>query len=110
MSEGDDQPDVFITDVVGHGPETGAVVSNTRIRARDLTEQHVGQFVGCYDSDVEVNYSAKILKVKHFAEGNVPGVSVWIRHSALPDGRPSRDERTHVPFDYEFELIDMMAW
>jgi hypothetical protein len=110
MSEDDDQPDVFVTDVVGHGPETGAVVSNKRIKARDLTEEHVGQFVGCYDPDVGANYGAKILKVRHFNEGKVPGVSVWIRHSALPDGRPARDERTHVPFDYEFELIDMMAW
>jgi hypothetical protein len=103
-------PEMWVTDIVGDGRETGAVVSHTRIKARDLTEEYVGKFLGCYDPDIAANCSARILEIKHFDDGNAPGVSVWFRHSALPDGRPARDERTHVPFDYEFELVEMMAW
>lgn len=102
--------EIFVTDVVPNGPETGAVVSNTRVKARELTEDHVGQYLGGFDETLGVNYASKILKVKHCHEGKAPGVSVWFRHSALPDGRPARDERAHVPFDHEFELIEMMAW
>ncbi|OBA71513.1 hypothetical protein A5641_02115 [Mycobacterium sp. 1554424.7] len=96
--------------IVGDGPETGAVVSNTRIRAKDLTQDHVGKFLGGRDEKLGVNYPAKILKIKQFHEGKAPGVSIWIRHSALPNGRPARDERAHVPFDHELELIDMISW
>jgi hypothetical protein len=103
-------PEVFVTDVVGDGPETGAVVSNTRIRAKDLTQDHVGKFLGGFDEKLGANYPAKILKVKHFGGGKAPGVSIWLRLSALPDGRPARDERAHVPFDHEFELIEMMTY
>jgi hypothetical protein len=64
----------------------------------------------CRFRAVRSNYAAKILRIKRFNEGKAPGVSVWLRHSALPDGRPARDERAHVPFDHEFELVEMMAW
>jgi hypothetical protein len=92
-----DQPEqeVYVAaGVVGDGPETGAVVSNTRIRARDLTADHVGKFVGGVDAALGVNYTAKILKIKHFPEGKAPGVSIWLRHSAMPDGR---QRVTNVP-------------
>ena len=76
--------------IVGDGPETGAVVSNTRIHARDLTQDHVGKFLGGQDEALGVNYTSKILKIKHFNEWKAPGVSIWLRHSALPDGRHPR--------------------
>lgn len=74
--EADPPPEMWVTDVVGDGPETGAVVSNTRIKARDLTQSHLGKFVGCFDPDIGANYPAKILKIVHVNEGKVPGVSV----------------------------------
>ena len=39
-----------------------------------------------------------------------PGVSVWLRMSALPDGTPARDDRMHVEFDTELELIAMIPF
>ena len=100
------QQEIFVTD----GPETKAVVSNTRIKASDLTQEHVGKFVGCHDADSGVNYGAKILRIARRDEGKAPGVSIWLRHPALSSGRPARDGRAHVQFDQEFELIEMMAW
>ena len=58
----------------------GAVISNTRIKARNLNQSHVGRFVGCYDPDLGLNYGAKILKIVHFPNGRIPLVSIWIRH------------------------------
>jgi hypothetical protein len=95
--------DFLLANVDGSGPELGQV-------ARDLTADHVGKFVGGVDAALGVNYTAKILKIKHFPEGKAPGVSIWLRHSAMPDGRPARDERAHVPFEQEIELIDMISW
>jgi hypothetical protein len=111
----DDEPEpeseLFVTDVVPNGgPETKAVVSNTRIKARDLTDEHVGRFLGGRDDRQGINFPVEITKVKHFNYGERPGVSVWMRTPALPDGTPARDERAHVPFDHEFELIELMAW
>jgi hypothetical protein len=104
----DQQPDVYAAEVVPFGPETGAIVSVTKIVAGDLTSDHVGKFVGFHTEDY--NYSAKIRRVQHFDQGKAPGVSVWLRTSALPEGTPARDERMHVPFDTEIELIDMIPF
>ncbi len=111
MNEQQPEQDVYVAaGIVGDGPETGAVVSNTRIPAKDLTADHIGKFVGCLDPKLQANYGAKILKIKHVNEGTAPGVSIWLRHSAMPDGRPARDERAHVPFEQEIELTDMISW
>lgn len=106
-----DPPDVYAAEVVGDGPEKGAIVANTRIKARDLTADHVGKFLGFHTEDTEqFNYTAKVLRVEHFDGGNVPGVSVWLRMSELPDGTPARNKRMHVPFDTELELTDMITY
>lgn len=81
-----------------------------KIRARDLTDEHVGKFVGGLDPKIGANVGAKILKVKHFNEGKAPGVSVTVRMSALPDGTPSKVLPWHVPFDHEFELVEMITY
>lgn len=104
----EEAPDVYAAEVVGEGPETGAIVSVTPIKALELSDEHVGKFLGFHTN--EFNYSAKILRVRHFNQGKAPGVSVWLKMSALPDGTPSRDERMHAPFDTELELIDMIPF
>jgi len=109
--EDESETEVYVAaGVISDGPETGAIVSNTRIKARDLTDEHVGKFVAGFDPKVGANVPAKILKVKHFNEGKAPGVSVWLRMSALPDGTSARDERAHVPFDVEFELHEQLTY
>ncbi|MEX7473066.1 hypothetical protein AB4Z39_25520 [Mycobacterium adipatum] len=104
------EPEMWVADVVEDGPEKGAVISREKVKARDLTQDYVGKFIGCRDKELDVNYGAKIRKIQHFEDGDVPGVSVWFTHSALPDGRPARDDRSHVPFDFEFEIVEMMTW
>jgi hypothetical protein len=106
----ENEPDVYAADVVRDGPETGAIVSVAKIKARDLTAEHVGKFVGGYDPNIGANVPAKILRVRRVNEGKAPGVSVLLRMSALPDGTPARDVPAHVPFDHEFELVEMIAY
>jgi hypothetical protein len=106
--EAEPRPDMDVTDAVPDGPEQAAV-SNTRIKASELTQAHVGQFLGCHDEDSGVNYGAKILRIARRDEGKAPGVSIWLRHPALSSGRPARDGQAHVRFDQEFELIETMA-
>jgi hypothetical protein len=102
-------PEVYVAaGVVSDGPETGAIVSNTKIKARDLTAAHVGKFLGFYDKGV--NFPVKIRRVQHFEGGKAPGVSVWMQVPKLPDGTPARVERMHVQFDHELELNDMMTY
>ena len=106
-----EQPDVYVaSSVISSEPETGAIVSVAKIKARDLTDDHVGKFIAGYDPAVGANVPAKILKVRHVNEGKAPGVSVRVRVSALPDGTPNQEEPWHVPFDHEFELMEMIAY
>lgn len=104
----DRESEMHIVDVVSGGPETQAAVRVVHLKARDLNDSHVGQWIGANENGY--NYGMKILKVKHFQEGEVPGVTVWFRKSELPDGTPATDSRMHVPFDTDIELVDMMAW
>lgn len=107
----DQQPDVYVASaIIGSGPETGAIVSVGKIKARDLTADHVGRFVAGYDPAIGANVPAKILKVRHVNEGKAPGVSVRVRISAVPGGAPDHEEPWHVPFDHEFELVDMITY
>lgn len=106
------EPDVYAADVVDED-HSGAIVSIDRIKARDLSDEHVGKFFGTYNPAIGAagaNVPAKILKVKHFDQGKAPGVSVWFRMSALPDGTPAKDDRMHLPFDTELELVDMIPF
>lgn len=69
-----EQPDVYVaSSVISSGPETGAIVSVAKIKARDLTDDHVGKFIAGYDPAVGANVPAKILKVRHVNEGKAPG-------------------------------------
>lgn len=65
--ENEPTPDVYAAEVVGDGPETGAIVSITTVKARDLTDEHVGKFIGFHTEDF--NYSAKIRRVKQLRSG-----------------------------------------
>ncbi|MFW3117430.1 hypothetical protein MMAG44476_06941 [Mycolicibacterium mageritense DSM 44476 = CIP 104973] len=99
---------MHIADVLSAGPETKAAVRVVRLKARDLNDTHIGQWIGGNENGY--NFGMKILKVQHVNEGTAPGVSVWYRKSELPDGTPAMDSRMHVPFDTDLELIEMMAW
>ncbi len=86
--------------------EPGAV-SVTTIQAGDLTQDHVGKFVGCNDQQLGFKYGAKILKVVRVEEGNRPCMLVRIQHPPMPGGKPARQERMLLRFDREVELVDL---
>jgi len=81
-------------------------MTNNRIKAGDLTQDHVGKFISCEDPESGFVYAAKILRITRREEGKAPGVSIWLRHPALPSGLRSRDGQAHVRFDQEFDLVD----
>jgi hypothetical protein len=80
--------------------------ANTRIKAGDLTQEHVGQFVSCHDPESGYVYAARIARIMRREAGNSPGVSIWLEHPSLPSGRRARGGLAHVRFDQEFELVD----
>ena len=41
------EAEMYIGDVVRDGPETQALVSIKRIKADELTQEHVGKLIGC---------------------------------------------------------------
>jgi hypothetical protein len=81
-------------------------VSVTTIEAGDLTQEHVGKFMGCHDP-AGFNYGAEILKVVRVGEGSKPGMLVRIQHPPIPGGKPARQERMLLRFDHEIELVDL---
>jgi hypothetical protein len=88
--------------------EPGAVPATT-IRAGDLTQEHVGKFVGCHDPVSGFNYGAKILKVLRNEEHRNPGVLVRIQHPPIPGGMPARQERMRLKFEQEVQLVELPA-
>ena len=98
------QPDVR------RGLETGTILSVAKVKARDLTAEHVGKFVVNFGPDGAAKGPAKILKVQHVTEGESPGVSVLLRVSAQRDGTRAHNVPAHVPFDHEFELIRIIGY
>lgn len=96
-------------DDVRRGLETGAIVSIRKITARELTTEHVGKFVTDYESKAGAKVPAKILKVRHVTEGDTPGVTVLLRMPALRDGTPAHSVSAHVPFDHEFEIVNIIG-
>jgi hypothetical protein len=78
----------------------------TMLKAGELTEEHVGKFVGCHDP-AGFNYGAEILKVVRVEEGSRPGMLVRIQHPPTPSGKPARQERMLLKFDHEVELVDL---
>ena len=79
-------------------------MSVAKIKARDLTAEHVGNFVFGHNQVTGAKVPAKILGVRHVNEGDAPGVSVLLRMPTHPDGTPAHNVSLHVPFDHEFEL------
>jgi hypothetical protein len=49
---------MYISDVVRDLPETQALISIMRIKAGELTEEHVGKLLGCNDPNTGANYRA----------------------------------------------------
>jgi hypothetical protein len=96
-------------DDVRSGLETGAIVSIRKIKARDLTAKHVGNFVTDYDPHAGANVPAKIMNVRHVTEGEAPGASVLLRLPALRDGTPAHNVSLHVPFDHEFQFVEIIG-
>jgi hypothetical protein len=86
--------------------EPGAVPITT-IKAGDLTEEHVGKFVGCHDPVSGFNYGAKILKVIRNEEHRNPGMLVRIQHPPIPGGKPAHQERMRLRFDQEVQLVEL---
>ena len=80
--------------------------TNTRIKAGDLTQEHVGKFISVHDPDSGFVYAAKIVRIARREEGESPGVSIWLDHPSLPSGRLARGGLAHVRFDQEFDLVD----
>jgi hypothetical protein len=97
-------------DGVSKGLDTGTIVARRKIAARDLTAEHVDRFVTDFDPRVGVKVPAKILKVRHVTEGEEPGVSVLLRLPALRDGTLARNVLLHVPFDHEFQLVEIVGY
>ena len=82
------------------------MTANTRIKAGDLTQEHVGKFVSIHDPESGYVYAAKMLRIERREDGNSPGVSIWLEHPSLPSGRRARGGLAHVRFDQEFELVE----
>ncbi len=80
-------------------------VQVTTLAAGELTEEHVGEFLGFHDPQTGVNYGAKILEVKRDETHRNPGVLLKIRHSAIPGVRGSHDERMRFKFDQPVQLV-----
>ncbi|MFE7746601.1 hypothetical protein [Nocardia sp. NPDC057455] len=99
------EPEIYRTDLID-GPSTQGTVTNHRLTANDIDESYVGKFMGCHDDQRGVNYQAKILKIKRWDSGPRPGLTLWVRHGQVFD-RAAYDDKIHVPFDTEIEIIEI---
>jgi hypothetical protein len=87
---------MYISDVVGDGPETQAVMSIKRINAGELTDEHVGKLLGCNDPNTGANYGAKIIEAAATKSRN-RGMLVAIQHPAKPGfARAGRVDRMRL--------------
>lgn len=113
MTDENNKPEseMFISDVVRDGPETQALISMNRIKAEQLTAEHIGKFIGCNDPNTKANYGARIESVARDDAHQNPGMLVKIRHPAAPGlASAGRVDRMRLPFNHEIELFEMMAW
>ena len=76
------ESEMYISDVVRDGPETQALISIKRIRADELTHEHIGKFLGCHDPQAGANYGAKIMNVIRQEEHKNPGMRGTARSAA----------------------------
>ena len=94
---------------VEDGASGASAVTRTPIRAGELTQEHVGEFVECHDPASGINYGAEILRIVRREEGKAPGVSIWLQHPTLRSGRLGRQGQAHVRFDEVFQLLGTPA-
>jgi hypothetical protein len=105
------ESEMYIGDVVRDGPETQALISIKRIKAEELTEEHIGKFIGCNDPNTGANYGARIENVIRDDAHRNPGMLVMIQHPAKPGlAFAGRVDRMRLRLDQEIELFEMMAW
>ncbi|WP_280244788.1 hypothetical protein [Nocardia abscessus] len=93
-------------ELVQSGDFKSGVTESQAVRARDLTPDHVGKVFGNSDPEAGVNYLIKVLNFRVIEEGRAPGVQLWLRHGQI-DRRPAYDDEWHVPFDREFEFVEL---
>lgn len=86
--------------------EAGAVPITT-IRAGDLTENHVGKFLGCNDPQTGFNYGAKIVSVTRVDNGPKPGIVLRLAHPPMPSGKPAHGTQSLLRFDQEVQLVEI---
>lgn len=82
-------------------------VSIDPVRAGDLTQEHIGQFVGCHDPVAGFNYGAKIVSIARKGTAAKPLVEVKLSHPPMPSGRPAHFDTSRLPLDYEVQLVDI---
>jgi hypothetical protein len=104
-----DEPDVYVSNVIGPGTHTDAVVSTVPIKAGDLTTEHGGKSLGLHDAAKEVNLPGKILRIEHHDE-SPPSVSVWFRYPATPAGVALRDGYMRVAPYFELQLVETLLF
>lgn len=85
--------------------DAASAVSRTAIKAGDLTQEHVGEFVECHDPASGIFYGAEILRIVRRDEGKAPGVSILLQHPTLRSGRLGRQGQAHVRFSEVFQLL-----
>ncbi|GCB56737.1 hypothetical protein HND25_15725 [Rhodococcus erythropolis] len=82
-------------------------IAVTSITADDLTDDHVGKFLGCHDPEFGFNYGAEIVEVRRDEESERPGVLLRIVHPPFPGARPGRVEQMRLRFTDKLELVDL---
>lgn len=105
----DDQTNMWVSEVRGDASKSGAVVATTRIRAGDLTDEHVGRRIGFHHDGAQVNVAGEILRVEHHG-GPPPSVSVWFRYEALVEGMASLDDYMRVAPYFEVQLVEAITF
>ena len=84
---------------------SSALISANRIRAGDLTREHVGRLVVGRDPVNGANYTVTIVDIVR--EDSV--VLVRVRHPVIPGRPPVDDERISFRLDQDVELFEMIA-
>jgi hypothetical protein len=74
----------------------------TEIKAGDLTQDHIGKFIGCHDPQ-GFNYGAKIVNIIRREDA----ILLRLSHPPMPSGMPARDNRMRLSFDAPLQLVDI---
>ncbi|AEV73142.1 hypothetical protein MycrhN_2557 [Mycolicibacterium rhodesiae NBB3] len=104
--------DMWVTDAVSSGPETGAVVSATMIEAGRLTDEHVGKYLGFHDDRTQLNIPGEIKRIEHH-DGPPPSVSIWLRYPEQVVervGLGKRDDYMRVAPWFQVQLVETITF